>query len=94
MVVRTKKWLLCCSVFEWGTRNGLECRLSVYNVLRCEVMEFCWPTFIVLPSDDHMWLTGRQTPRTIHFGRCVAVLVQLSFHARRSSRGKYLATEQ
>ena len=39
VVVQTKKEFLCCSVLEWGVK----CCLSVCNVLRFEVTEFCWP---------------------------------------------------
>ena len=33
MVVRTKKEFLCCSVLEWGTKNGLELSVACLSVM-------------------------------------------------------------
>ena len=33
VVVRTKKEFLCCSVFEWGTKNGLELSVACLSMM-------------------------------------------------------------
>ena len=33
MVVWTKKEFLCCSVFEWGTKNGVELSVACLSVM-------------------------------------------------------------
>ena len=33
VVVRAKKEFLCCSVFEWGTKNGLELSVSCLSIV-------------------------------------------------------------
>ena len=43
MVVQTKTEFLCCLVFAWRTKKGLEFKVACLSVLCCEVLEFCWP---------------------------------------------------
>ena len=42
VVVRTKKEFLCCSVCEWGTREGLEIRVvclsMVFSTVNLDVL--------------------------------------------------------
>ena len=33
VVVQTKKEFLCCSVFEWGTKNGLELSVACLSIM-------------------------------------------------------------
>ena len=53
MVVRIKKEFLCCSVFEWGTKNGLELSVACLSIVFSAVKSWNFIGLICL------WYAGR-----------------------------------